>query len=202
MPHFVKKYGFENSDPEEDSELKRSESDSMESDCSFEHSEPNWFFEIMTITKLNARCLHIRAPICKFQNIGIPSISINTCFLHLRRYHASIIIPLLGKILHLLLQFTGNIPLDPMYDGLMDSAEEWKAIKLIEGLFWSVSDCRKCGQNYPVMNAGLLYLALGKRNPFCYNNTTSDVTELSCYRYFNDVFFFLCRIPTVTGTLL
>ena len=51
----------------------------------------------------------------------------------------------LGKILHLLLQFTGNVPLDPMYEGLMDSAEEWKAIKSIEGLFWSVSDCRKCG---------------------------------------------------------
>ena len=149
----------------------------------------------MTTAKLNARRLHIRAPICKLQNIGIPSISINTCFLHLRQYHASIIIPLLGKILHLLLQFTGNIPLDPMYEGLMDSAEEWKAIKSIEGLFWSVSDCRKCGQNYPVMNTGLLYLALGKRNPFCYNNTTSDVTKLSCYRYFNDVFFFFAESP-------
>ena len=71
MPHFVKKYGFENPDPEEDSELKWRESDSEESDCSFEHSEPNRFFEIMTIAKLNARRLHVRAPICKFQNLGI-----------------------------------------------------------------------------------------------------------------------------------
>ena len=76
MPPFVKKYGFENSDPKEES----NESDSEESDCNSEHSEPNRFFEIMTIAKLNARRLRIRAPICKFQNIGTASSSIKLFF--------------------------------------------------------------------------------------------------------------------------
>ena len=69
-----------------------------------------------------------------------------------------IIFALLGKILHLLLQFTGNVPLDPMYEGLMDSAEEWKAIKSIEGLFWSfkLRLLKMTWKNYlPVMYAGI-----------------------------------------------
>ena len=43
----------------------------------------------------------------------------------------------IGKILHLLLQFTGNVPLDPMYEGLMDSPEEWNCIRSIEGSSYS-----------------------------------------------------------------
>ena len=64
MPSFVKKYGFESQDKRHESADTSSRSE--ESDESLEILEANRFFEIMTIAKLNARRLHIRAPICTF----------------------------------------------------------------------------------------------------------------------------------------
>ena len=103
----------------------------------------------------------------------------------------------LGKILHLLLQFTGNVPLDPMYEGLMDSAEEWKAIKSIEGLFWSLKLrlLKMTRKNYLVMYAGIRNCTGEAKSFLLFKNAGLVLMyEVVCQ------FFF--RFPTIIGPLL
>ena len=71
MPSHVKKYGFVNAndvDVDQDSEndSNESESSSQSSDSDSDNPGATQFFEIMTIAKLNARRLHISAPIGTF----------------------------------------------------------------------------------------------------------------------------------------
>ena len=77
MPSYVSKYGFVNpKDNCSDQEGTENDSDNSESESNSENLESDTenpgatpFFEIMSIAKLNARRLHIRAPICKFFNV-------------------------------------------------------------------------------------------------------------------------------------